>query len=156
MRSVHLPPSRGAPPSSTLPRKGRGAGEGGTWWFWVAVASCVVMAGCGPGAQPAATPTAGPASPPRAATPTVAAPRPAATPTAAAPPAAAPAELRGQFVDALSTLEDLQRIESDLGRLPGVRSVSGSEASVTVAYDPGQITPERVRQALADMGHPIR
>lgn len=145
MRSVHLPPSRGA----------RGV-KYRALWFWVAVASCVVFAGCGPGAQPAATPTAGPASPPGAPTPTVAAPRPAATPTAAASPAAAPAELRGQFADALSTVEDLQRIESELGRLPGVRSVSGSEASVTVAYDPGQITPERVRQALADMGHPIR
>lgn len=85
--------------------------------------------------------------------------RPPASPTTAMSPTAGPAaraELTGQFVNPLSTLEDMDTLQIELGRVPGITSVSGGEHSITITYDSSRITPERIRQVLTDLRHPIR
>lgn len=56
----------------------------------------------------------------------------------------------------LSTLEDMDTIQIELGRLPGVTSVSGGEHSITISYDANRITPQRLHEVLANLRHPIR
>jgi hypothetical protein len=40
--------------------------------------------------------------------------------------------------------------------VPGIIAVSGNENAVTIAYDPGVITPEQIRQRLASIGHAVK
>lgn len=48
-------------------------------------------------------------------------------------------------------------IKRAVARLPGVQSVQGDAATkqVTVAFDPGAVTLERIAAAMAEEGYPV-
>lgn len=50
-----------------------------------------------------------------------------------------------------------ERISTALGRLEGVRRISADHRSgqVRVAYDPGAVTAQTVRERIADMGYVV-
>jgi len=94
---------------------------------------------------------------------------PTAAPTATRPPAtatssaAAPAvkpggraEFKGDFATPLATAELIDEVAEKLKLLSGIVAVSGNENAVTVAYDPGMITSDKIREALASMGHAVK
>jgi Cd2+/Zn2+-exporting ATPase/Cu+-exporting ATPase len=58
----------------------------------------------------------------------------------------------------LDCADEVQQIESALGRLDGVVDVRAVVSSRTtfVGYDPGRITPTRIRRAIGDLGMTVR
>ncbi|MBI4463649.1 MAG: hypothetical protein HY647_02995, partial [Acidobacteria bacterium] len=77
-----------------------------------------------------------------------------------ATPAAAPVENTVsklfQFVTALGTIEQFDELELELKQIPGIVDVSGTERTITPVWDPTKLNEARVRQILAEMGHPVR
>lgn len=129
----------------------------------VALVSAVLMA-CGasalPSPSPAGTPAAErPQTPPPAAAPTTAPARgtsPARAPTATRNPAHAEVILRWDAGAIISDVDDVSDMVVHLKNTPGVIDGFGDEAQITILYDPQQVTVERIRRALADMGFPTR
>ena len=120
---------------------------------------CVACGSATPAAPP--IPTAVVQSPPAVTTsrPVTIAPVVAAGATATsalASGSSAESQLTGQFANPLATIEDLDTLQIDLGRIAGVTNVTGSETTLTITYDASRVTPERLRQVLADLEHPIR
>jgi aerobic-type carbon monoxide dehydrogenase small subunit (CoxS/CutS family) len=78
----------------------------------------------------------------------------------AAAPAAAPAGQAASrqfvFVTPLGTIEVYDELALEIGRVPGVLGVSGSERTITVTWDASRLDEARVRQVLAQAGHPVR
>ena len=107
-------------------------------------------------APPTATPGGAATSTPTAAPTATRAP---ATATSAAAPAVKPggrAEFKGDFTTPLVTAELIDEVAEKLKTFSGIIAVSGNENAVTIAYDPGLITPEKIREALTGMGHGVK
>lgn len=122
------------------------------------MAASLAFAACGGPAQPIAAPPASATgaavqSPTATLASATATPMPRLSPTPAF--AGTAAELSGEFVDPC-TLDEFYRLELEMRRLAGVTGLWGNESAVTVAYDPGHITSEQLREALGQLGHPIR
>lgn len=60
-----------------------------------------------------------------------------------------------QFATALGTIEDYDDLALELRQRPGIVSVSGSERTVTVTWDPARLDEAGVRRILAELGHPV-
>ena len=78
----------------------------------------------------------------------------------AAGPETAPegATVSRQFVFAtpLGTIEQFDELALELRQRPGILSVSGSERTITIGWDPARLDEARVRQFLAEAGHQVR
>lgn len=126
------------------------------------VAYLTLCVGCGSATPPTPSILTQASQPaPAAATvrPVTVAPAATAAPTSsvsATGGASAGSQLTGQFTNPLATIEDLDPLQIELGRIAGVANVTGSETSLTITYDPSRVPPERLRQVLADLGHPLR
>jgi aerobic-type carbon monoxide dehydrogenase small subunit (CoxS/CutS family) len=78
-------------------------------------------------------------------------------------PATASAAATGQsaskqfeFATALGTIEQYDELSLELKQRPGILDVSGSERTITPVWDSGRLDEARVRQILAELGHPVR
>jgi len=56
----------------------------------------------------------------------------------------------------IADVDDVSDMVTHLKNTPGVIDGFGDEAQITILYDPQQVTVERIRRALADMGFPTR
>lgn len=78
----------------------------------------------------------------------------------AARPAAAPAggaaSRQFEFVTPLGTIEQFDELSLELTQRPGILGVSGSERTITITWDPARLDETKVRQMLAETGHPVR
>ena len=61
-----------------------------------------------------------------------------------------------EFVTALGTIEQFDDLALELKQKPGILGVSGTERTVTPIWDPSRLDEIRVRQMLAESGHPVR
>jgi aerobic-type carbon monoxide dehydrogenase small subunit (CoxS/CutS family) len=61
-----------------------------------------------------------------------------------------------EFVQALATIEDFEPFAGPIKQKPGIVEISGSQATVTVKWDPSKIDEAGVRKLLADAGHPVK
>lgn len=61
-----------------------------------------------------------------------------------------------EFVNPLGTIEQFDDLALELRQLPGIARVSGTERTITIAWDPARLDEARVRQALTEMGYPVR
>ena len=77
-----------------------------------------------------------------------------ARPAAAA--AVGSASRQFEFVTPLGTIEQFDELAVELKQKPGILGVSGSERTITPAWDPARLDEARVRQLLAELGHPVR
>ncbi len=59
-----------------------------------------------------------------------------------------------QFVTALGTIEQFDELSLELKLRPGIIDVSGSERTITPTWD-SRLDEARVRQILAESGHPV-
>ena len=59
-----------------------------------------------------------------------------------------------QFVTALGTIEQFDELSMALKQRPGIVDVSGSERTITPTWD-SRLDEARVRQILAESGHPV-
>jgi len=79
-----------------------------------------------------------------------------ATIVAAKAPAGASASRQFEFATPLNTIELMDSLAEELKQRPGILDVSGSERTITVVWDSTKIDERRVRQILADTGHPLK
>jgi xanthine dehydrogenase YagT iron-sulfur-binding subunit len=77
-------------------------------------------------------------------------------PEAATAAATERASKQFQFVAALGTIEVFEELAVELRQVPGILGVSGTERTITPVWDPARLDEARVRQLLADAGHPVR
>ena len=61
-----------------------------------------------------------------------------------------------EFVTALGTIEQFDDLALELKQKPGIVGVSGTERTVTPIWDTSRLDEIRVRQMLAESGHPVR
>jgi aerobic-type carbon monoxide dehydrogenase small subunit (CoxS/CutS family) len=80
----------------------------------------------------------------------------AATLAVAAAPAGAAASRQFEFAVPLNTIELLESYAGELKQRPGILEVSGSERTITVVWDSSRLDETRVRQLLAETGHPVK
>jgi aerobic-type carbon monoxide dehydrogenase small subunit (CoxS/CutS family) len=59
------------------------------------------------------------------------------------------------FATALGTIEQFDELSLELRQQPGIVRVSGSERTITIAWDPSRLDEARVRQMLAEAGHAV-
>ena len=71
-------------------------------------------------------------------------------------PAGASVSKQFEFVTPLGTIEMFDDLSLELKKKPGIVGVSGSERTITPAWDPTKLDEARVRQMLAEAGHPVR
>lgn len=60
------------------------------------------------------------------------------------------------FVTPLSTVEEVDDIESLLHDVEGIISIRGNEVGLTITYDPAILTPDDVRQQMSNIGFPVK
>lgn len=60
------------------------------------------------------------------------------------------------FERPLGTLEDLEPLEADLHKKDGILSVSGTERTVTIRWDPAKLDEGKVRDMLKTLGKSVR
>lgn len=61
-----------------------------------------------------------------------------------------------QFVSSLGTIEVYDELALELKQTPGILGVAGSELTITITWDPARLDETRIRQMLAQAGHPVR
>lgn len=61
-----------------------------------------------------------------------------------------------EFVTPLGTIEQFDELSLELKQRPGILDVSGSERTITPVWDPTRLDETRVRQILAEAGHPVK
>ena len=109
----------------------------------------VLVMGCTPmvaTVPPTSVPTLAPTATPIAAT---ALPVPTRTPTAVPTSAPRPTNLKTFHVQiAFDTYETEETIQAQLGRLPGVASLSVTQLDVTLEYDPTRLTEDDILRTL--------
>jgi aerobic-type carbon monoxide dehydrogenase small subunit (CoxS/CutS family) len=71
-------------------------------------------------------------------------------------PAAASTSRQFEFVTPLGTIEEYDELALELKQTPGIVGVSGSERTITLVWDLARLDETRVRQILAQAGHPVR
>ena len=71
-------------------------------------------------------------------------------------PAGASVSKQFEFVTPLGTIELFDDLSVELKKKAGIVGVSGSERTITPAWDPTKLDEARVRQMLAEAGHPVR
>jgi hypothetical protein len=116
----------------------------------------VSLVGCAGGST--AVPTSAPVAVPTATPAPTATPIPAttATPAPTVTPEPAGEKVSFNFVTQLSTAEEGDDIQRALHDVEGILSIRGDEFGLTITYDPKIITPEELRQKLAQIGHPVQ
>ena len=120
-----------------------------------------LLVGCGTSASPSPGPAVSPGAetPPPAAAPTTAPPPPTSpgrAATATRNPAHAEVVLRWDAGAIISDVDDVSDMVTHLKNTPGIIDGFGDEAEITILYDPQQVTVERIRRLLTDMGFPTR
>lgn len=70
--------------------------------------------------------------------------------------AGASASKQFQFVTPLGTIEQYDELALELKQKAGILGVSGSERTITPIWDPTKLDEAKVRQILAETGHPVR
>ncbi len=75
---------------------------------------------------------------------------------ASAPAAATTTSKDFEFVSPLATIEDFEPMAGPIKQKPGIVEMSGSQATVTVKWDPSKVDEAAVRRYLADAGHPVK
>jgi aerobic-type carbon monoxide dehydrogenase small subunit (CoxS/CutS family) len=73
-----------------------------------------------------------------------------------AEPAAGSVSKQFEFLTPLSTIEQFDELQLELKGKPGIVGVAGSERTITPAWDPTKLDEARVRQMLAESGHPVK
>jgi aerobic-type carbon monoxide dehydrogenase small subunit (CoxS/CutS family) len=61
-----------------------------------------------------------------------------------------------EFATPLGTIEQFDELAVELRQRPGIVSVSGSERTITPVWDSSRLDEARIRQILAESGHPVR
>ncbi len=61
-----------------------------------------------------------------------------------------------EFATALGTIEQFDDLSLELKAKPGILDVSGTERTINPVWDPTRLDEARVRQILAESGHPVR
>lgn len=61
-----------------------------------------------------------------------------------------------EFVTPLGTIEQFDDLSVELKQKPGIVGVAGSERTVTPSWDPAKLDEAKVRQILAETGHPVK
>ena len=61
-----------------------------------------------------------------------------------------------EFVTPMGTIEQFDDLALELRKVPGVVRVSGTERTITIVWDSARLDEARVRQALTELGHPVR
>jgi aerobic-type carbon monoxide dehydrogenase small subunit (CoxS/CutS family) len=61
-----------------------------------------------------------------------------------------------EFVNPMGTIEQYEDLELELQQVPGIVRVSGTERTITIVWDSARLDEARVRQALTELGHPVR
>jgi hypothetical protein len=56
----------------------------------------------------------------------------------------------------MGTIEQYDDLAQELKQRPGILGVSGTERTITPVWDPTRLDEARVRQILAESGHPVR
>jgi len=56
----------------------------------------------------------------------------------------------------ISDVDDVSDMVTHLKNTPGIIDGFGDEAEITILYDPQQVTVERIRRILEEMGFPTR
>jgi aerobic-type carbon monoxide dehydrogenase small subunit (CoxS/CutS family) len=64
--------------------------------------------------------------------------------------------MRFEFVNAMGTIEQFDELALELQQVPGIVRVSGTERTITIAWDTARLDEARVRQALTEAGYPVR
>jgi aerobic-type carbon monoxide dehydrogenase small subunit (CoxS/CutS family) len=77
-------------------------------------------------------------------------------PVGVATTAAGSATRQFEFATPLGTIEQFDELSLELKQRPGILDVSGSERTITPVWDPARLDEARVRQILAEAGHPVR
>lgn len=85
-----------------------------------------------------------------------ASPTPAEEARPSAAPAGGSASKQFEFVTPLGTIEQFDELSLELKQRPGILGVSGSERTITLVWDPTRLDETKVRQILAEAGHPVR
>jgi aerobic-type carbon monoxide dehydrogenase small subunit (CoxS/CutS family) len=78
----------------------------------------------------------------------------AAAPASAA--AGAGTSKQFEFVTPLGTIEVYDEVALELKQTPGILGVAGSERTITLTWDPARLDEAKVRQLLAQTGHPVK
>ena len=73
-----------------------------------------------------------------------------------AAPAGQGASKQFEFATALGTIEQFDDLALDLKGKPGILGVSGTERTIVVTWDSTKLDEAKVRQMLAESGHPAR
>lgn len=73
-----------------------------------------------------------------------------------AAPVAGAVSKQFEFVTALGTIEVFDELALELKQKPGIVGVSGTERTITPAWDPTKLDEAGVRRILAETGHPVR
>lgn len=119
-----------------------------------AVALCgALLLACGPAAAPSVT--GAPATAAQSSqSPATIAPASTASATPAATPTSARADILLRFAPGtnIADVDDITDIVTHLKSTPGIHDGFGDEGQITIVYDPRQITVERIRQLLEEMG----
>jgi hypothetical protein len=93
-------------------------------------------------------PTVEPTEPPTA--------EPTEPPVSEATAEAASERIELDFVTPLSTVEQVEDIESLLHNVEGIISIRGNEVGLTITYDPAILTPDDVRRQMSNIGFPVK
>ena len=80
----------------------------------------------------------------------------AETADAVAAPVAGAVSKQFEFVTPLGTIEQFDDLALELQNRDGIVGVAGSERTITPTWDPAKLNEARVRQALAESGHPVK
>jgi len=116
----------------------------------VALAGALLLA-CGPSAAPSATPA--PTLAVQTQTPATTAPASSPSPAATANPTRAEVLLKFAPGTNIADVDDVYDMLTHLKSSPGIHDGFGNELEITVVYDPRQITVEKIRALLEEMGY---
>jgi len=118
----------------------------------VALVGALLLA-CGPAAAPSVSPASTPAAQSSQTPATTAqASTIASSPAATSAPGRADVLLRFAPGTNIADVDDITDIVTHLKSTPGIHDGFGDEGQITIVYDPRQITVERIRQLLEEMG----
>jgi len=74
----------------------------------------------------------------------------------AAAPVAGAISKQFEFVTPMGTIEQFDDLAQELKQKPGFVNVAGSERTITPTWNPAVLDEAKVRQAIAETGHPVK